>query len=278
MAFDDYKIRGSHFFTVLFHGPKNAAVSNAALRKIPFEVLESYKNSETGRFETIGKVSGNSEFALKKWEKTGEVKKVDYQKMSLNPKSRSKRRKIKSTRAFDARKTGFFKDIKPGQFFHDIPKQYYAVKKNPSDKFRRVVIKGDKFFVDSLLMDNKISRIFIEHAGNNLVYDIYAKHINKLSKLLDKYPELQGRFARHIKKNPNKKSIAFDARLKKNPKKKKPYSFGRKKETHFGIAYSVPNNAYFVLFGKDIRSASVLKIYSTRKEAEEFLRKAEAEE
>ena len=100
-----------------------------------------------------------------------------------------------------------------------------GAKKNPVDKFKRVVIKGDKFFVDSLLMDNGISRIFIEHAGNNLVYDIYAKHINKLSKLLNKYPELEGRFARSIKKNPaqrKSKTVIDPFTGKRVVKKRKP--------------------------------------------------------
>lgn len=91
-------------------------------------------------------------------------------------------------------------------------------KKNPvKNNFKRVILGGDKFFIDSLLMDNEISRIFIEKAGTNLVYDIYTKHVNKLTKLLEKYPELEGRFAGHVKKNPVRPLNSKPARRGQNP-------------------------------------------------------------
>jgi hypothetical protein len=136
--FDDFKIPDSHFFTVLFHGPKNSAISEAARRKIPFEVLEAYKNLETERFETIGKVSGNDEFALKKWEKTGEVKKVDYQKISLNPV------KKKIARAFDARKISKRKNPVSEKIAHKLRKAAPNVFKKMTDEEIKRAVKVKK--------------------------------------------------------------------------------------------------------------------------------------
>ncbi len=185
--FDDFKVRGSHFFTVLFHGPKKSAISEATLRKIPFEVLESYKNSETGRFETIGKVSGNSEFALKKWEQTGEVRKVDYQKMSLNPipKSRDKKPLGKGWRKMPSIMTGgkpFFwtrrneQGLREWYFWDRVTRSWKLTTDNPKSrsKYKHKRLKSARAFdARKTRKKNPIKKylLAVESSGQKYFYD-----------------------------------------------------------------------------------------------------------
>lgn len=92
------------FYTVKFKGPIKAAVSQAALRNITFISPYTIRDYDTGKYGTEGKVPVEQEFALKKWLKTGDVEITD---MKTNPRkksrSRYKHKRIKSSRAFDAR-------------------------------------------------------------------------------------------------------------------------------------------------------------------------------
>lgn len=62
-------------------------------------------------------------------------------------------------------------------------------------RVRRVVIKGDKFKVARIMADAGIPFIFQMEAGPNTVGDVPVSHLNKLTALLNAYPNLEGRYA-----------------------------------------------------------------------------------
>jgi hypothetical protein len=92
-------------------------------------------------------------------------------------------------------------------------------------KSKRVVLKGEKFAIARKLADAGIAFIFVHESGGNTVGDVPNQHISKLSKLLSKHPEMEGRFAAHPPRRVT--SAPRSKRLKVNPRgrRKNPATF-----------------------------------------------------
>lgn len=75
-----------------FKGSRKAAESQASMRHIPFEVVEEYRDLETDKPRVIGKVPKEKKHSISLWEKSGDVKVINYEKISLNPVKMKKRK------------------------------------------------------------------------------------------------------------------------------------------------------------------------------------------
>lgn len=102
-----------------FKGPKKSAISQAAIRNIPFEFMYESKGVDSKSL-TVGRVSYDYLFKVNKWLKTGEVRVIDIES---NPKLRSKKNPVKKSR-----KRKFKKII------HALKRKIKKVIKNPKVK------------------------------------------------------------------------------------------------------------------------------------------------
>ena len=69
----------------------------------------------------------------------------------------------------------------------------------------RIVLRGGKFAVARILADHGIPFAFDRESGGNTIGRVGQNSIAKLERLLAQHPELEGRYARHVKKNPRKR-------------------------------------------------------------------------
>lgn len=67
------------------------------------------------------------------------------------------------------------------------------------NKYRRVLLRGDKFKVARAMTDARIPFAFVKESGGYTTGDVGVQHLKKLSRFLGEHPEFEGRYARYVR-------------------------------------------------------------------------------